>query len=77
MSKIFFDHLIELETVEAEIKKASKTSEEREELWKIVDDIINHKVLEFVLDKLSIKHHGEFLEKFHQAPHDTDIISYL
>ena len=77
MSKIFFDYLIELETVEAEIKKASKTSEEREELWKIVDDIINHKVLKFILDKLSIQHHGEFLEKFHQAPHDTDIISYL
>lgn len=77
MSKIFFDHLIELETVEAEIKKASKTPEEKEELWSIVDDIVNHKILEFILDKLSIQNHSEFLEKFHQAPHDTDLINYL
>ena len=77
MSKIFFDHLIELETVEAEIKKVSKTQEEKEELWKIVDDIINHKTLEFILDKLSIQNHGEFLERFHQAPHDTGLINYL
>ena len=77
MSKIFFDHLIELETVEAEIKRVSKTQEEKEELWSIVDDIINHKILEFILDKLSIQKHGEFLEKFHKAPHDTDLINYL
>lgn len=77
MSKIFFDHLIKLEIVEAEIKKASKTPEEKEELWKIVDDIVNHKALGFILDKLPIQHHGEFLEKFHQAPHDTNLINYL
>ena len=77
MSKIFFDHLVEFETVEAEIKKASKTPEEKEELWRIVDDIVNHKALAFILDKLPIQHHGEFLEKFHQAPHDADLFNYL
>lgn len=77
MSKIFYDHLIELEIVEAEIKNASKTPEEKEELWGIVDDIVNHKALGFILDKLPIQHHGEFLEKFHQAPHDADLINYL
>lgn len=77
MSKIFFDHLIKFEIVEAEIKKASKTPEEKEELWKIVDDIVNHKALGFILDKLPIQHHGEFLEKFHQAPHSTDLLNYL
>lgn len=77
MSKIFYDHLIELEVVEAEIKKASKTPEEKEELWGIVDDIVNHKALGFILDKLPIQHHGEFLEKFHRAPYDTDLFNYL
>jgi len=77
MSKIFFDHLIELDVVEAEIKKASKTPEEKEELWRIVDDIVNHKALAFILDKLPIQHHGQFLEKFHQAPHAADLFNYL
>lgn len=77
MSKIFFDHLIKLEIVEAEIKKASKIPEEKEELWKIVDDIVNHKALGFILDKLPIQNHSEFLEKFHQAPHDMNLINYL
>lgn len=77
MSKIFYDHLIELDVVEAEIKKASKTPEEKEELWRIVDDIVNHKALGFILDKLPIQHHGEFLEKFHQAPHAADLFNYL
>lgn len=77
MSKIFFDHLIRLEIVEAEIKKASKSPEEKEELWKIVDDIVNHKALGFILDRLPIQNHDEFLEKFHQAPHSTDLFNYL
>ncbi len=77
MSKIFFDHLVEFETVEAEIKKASKTPEEKEELWKIVDDIVNHKALGFILDKLPIQNHDEFLEKFHQTPHSPDLFDYL
>ena len=39
MSKLFFDHLIKLDEVEVEIKKVTKTQEEREELWQIVDEI--------------------------------------
>lgn len=77
MSKIFYDHLIVLEEVEAEIKKTAETSEEREELWQLVDEIIHHRVLGSILDKLPGEHHGEFLEKFHKAPHDESLIDYL
>jgi len=77
MSKIFYDYLIEFGVVEAEIKKATATPEEREELWKIVDDTIHHKVLAFLLDKLPIQNHSEFLEKFEKAPHDENLFEYL
>jgi hypothetical protein len=77
MSKLFFDHLIKLDEVEAEIKKVTKTQEEKEELWQIVDEIIHHRVMGCILDKLPKKHHTEFLEKFHQAPYDEGLIAYL
>ena len=41
MSKLFFDHLVSLEEVEIEIRKNASSKEEREELWKLVDGIVN------------------------------------
>jgi hypothetical protein len=77
MSKLFFDHLIKLDEVEEEIKKVAKTQEEKEELWQIVDEIIHHRVIGCILDKLPPKNHQEFLEKFHEAPYDLGLIEYL
>ncbi len=74
MSKLFFDHLVELKKIDSEIKKAAKTSEEREELWGLVDEIIHHKVLGCILDKLPNEHHHEFLEIYHKSPHDEEIL---
>ena len=74
MSKLFFDHLIYLEEVEIEIKKSASSKEEREELWALVDEIVNHKVLEKVLDKIPRESHEEFLELFHKCPHDEGVI---
>jgi len=77
MSKLYYDHLVILEGVEAEIKKTVKSPEEKEELWKIIDEIVHHRVMEKVLDKLPREHHEEFLDKFHKAPHDESLIDYL
>ncbi|MCX6703854.1 MAG: hypothetical protein NTZ07_00200 [Candidatus Woesebacteria bacterium] len=74
MSKLFFDHLIYLEEVEIEIKKTASSKEEREELWGLVDEIVTHKVLGTVLDKLPRAHHEEFLALFHKCPHDEQVI---
>ena len=64
MSKLYYDRLIVFEEVEAEIKKVAKTSEEKEELWREVDEIIHHKLMGCVLEKLPCEHHHDFLEKF-------------
>lgn len=77
MSKIFYDHLIVLEEVEDEITSSSKTHEEREELWGIVDDIIHHRVLGKILDHLPSEHHEDFMDRFHKKPHDERLIDYL
>ncbi len=77
MSKLFFDHLVSLEEVEKEIKKVSASKEEKEELWQLVDEIMHHKVMGCILDKLPRDNHEEFLEMFHKHPHDEGLIDYL
>jgi hypothetical protein len=78
MSKLFFDRLIELKEIDKQIKKVVKTAEEREELWALVDEIVHHKVMGCILDKLPREHHEEFLELFHRSPHDEELLfTYL
>jgi len=78
MSKLFFDHLVEFKEIDKEIKKVAKTREEREELWVMVDEIVHHKVIGCILDKLPRENHKEFLEMYSQKPHDTEFIfAYL
>ncbi len=77
MSKIFYDHLIILEEVDLEIKKISQSSEEREELWRIVDELVHYNVLICILERLPKEHHGDFLERLHASPHDERIINFL
>lgn len=78
MSKLFFDHLVELKRIDKEIRKVAATAEEREELWALVDEIIHHRVMGCILDRLPRDSHEEFLEMYHKSPHDeTYIMTYL
>lgn len=74
MSKIFYDHVLDLKKVDKEIRKVAKTPEEREELWALVDEMIHHKVMGCILDNLPRAHHEEFLELFHKSPHDEGLL---
>ena len=74
MSKIFFDSLLELTSLDNEIKKIAKNQDEKEELWKIIDEIIHHKVLDSILSKLPKESHEEFLGILHTHPHDESLI---
>ncbi len=74
MTKLFFDDLIDLTEIDKQIKKVSKDSAEREELWKLVDEIVHHKVMGCILDHLPRDNHDEFLELFHKSPHDEVLI---
>ena len=78
MTKIFYDHLVELGKIDKQIKKVAKTSEEKEELWGLIDEIVHHKVIGCILGNLPRKHHEEFLGMFHKSPHDEELLfSYL
>jgi len=77
MSKLFFDDWLDLGKLEREIKKVARTYDEKTELWRIVDEIIHHKVIGCVLDHLPSTHHKEFVKKYLDAPHDEKLKDYL
>ncbi len=77
MSKIFYDYLIDLKSLEKAIKKASKTEEEILELSSITDELVHHKVIQSILENLPKENHLEFLDMFQKAPHDDQISKYL
>lgn len=77
MSKLFYDYLIDLKSLEKAIKKVSKTEEEILELSTITDELVHHKVIQSILDNLPKENHFEFLEMFQKAPHDDQITKYL
>lgn len=77
MSKLFYDHLIILEELDHHIRHVAETPEEKEEMWSIIDEILHHRVIGCVLDRLPEEDHYEFLEKFHQAPHDAELLNYI
>lgn len=77
MSKLFFDHLLVFEEVEVFINSNATTKEEKEELWKLMDGIVQHRVLDLILSELPREHHDEFMEKFTQFPHEERLFVYL
>ena len=77
MSHIFYDNLLDLSEVEKYVKKHVKSEAERDEIYHLVDEIVHHRVVGCILDKLPTEHHKEFLEKFSEAPHDTALMEYL
>ncbi|MFH1971506.1 MAG: hypothetical protein ABIJ05_03950 [Patescibacteria group bacterium] len=77
MSKVFYDRLIVLENFGKEVKKKTTSKEEEFEIWNLVDDILGHKVIDMILDKLPLKFHDQFIEKFLEAPYDETLFEFL
>lgn len=77
MSNIFYDHLIVFEEIDFVIKNLTRESEEKEELWKLIDEMTHHSVMICILEKLPRKYHFDFIEKFHNTPYDIGLIKYL
>lgn len=77
MSKVFYDDLINLDDVEKRIKKNVKDKESREEIYQLIDEIIHHRVLGCILDRLPKQHHKEFINHISVRPHDKGILNFL
>ena len=77
MSKIFYDKLVSLEKVEKEIAKVATTQEEKEDLHRLVDEYVHHRMMDCILDKLPSEHHHQFLSQLSESPHHDGIWDLL
>ena len=77
MGRIFFDNLIEIEQVEIYIDRVAETHEEKEDLWELVDEYINRKIVSSILSQLDENSQEEFLSMFLTKPYDSGIKDYL
>jgi hypothetical protein len=77
MSSVFYDHILHLEHLSAYFASLDIYKEEKEELWHLIDEMLHHRILTAILDKLPGDHHENFLSKFTENPADHGLISYL
>lgn len=77
MSKLFYDHLVSLEEFEEKLNSRGLKSGDKEELGKIVDDLVGQKVVNTVLSHLPVHCHQEFLMMFKEEPGSESILIYI
>src|SRR3989344_7569632 len=77
MSKVFFDHLIEIDSLKVHIENIVNDNEEKVDLWNLVDEYINNKIIGAILSELNEEVHEEFISMFLERPYDLVIIDYL
>lgn len=77
MSKLFYDHLINMKEIQSKLDSYDLSKKEKKELLKMIDETIHHEVMDVILTHLPRKHHEEFLEAFTREPHHQKHILYL
>ena len=77
MSKLFYDHLIVIEEVVAVLDEHKLSAKERAQILKLIDETLEHEILDAIFSYLPGEVHEEFLTKFHAAPHDPGLMQYL
>lgn len=77
MSKLFYDRFMILEEVEIELRKMNLSKEERQEMDRLIDETLHHRVMGRILTYLPRPYHAEFLDRFHKSPYDEALVNYL
>lgn len=77
MAKVFYDHLIEFEEVEIELKRLELGAEEKKELEQLIESMVHHRVMDRILTHLPRHHHTEFIDKFYKTPYDPRLLAWI
>lgn len=75
MAKIFYDHLLAIDELVVELDSLDAIN--RQEVISLMDETLHHHVLDTILTHLPQEHHTAFLERFHKAPHDPELLVFL
>ena len=74
---IFYDHIIHIHHIHSEIEELPLSKGEKNQLIQTIEEIVHHKIIHKILDRLHVDHHELFLERFHTYPDDHTILDYL
>ena len=77
MSKLFFDHLFELDEIKIRIDQTLSERSEKEEIWELIDEFVNNRIIASILEELDESCHEEFIVRFIDKPFDIEIVDYL
>jgi hypothetical protein len=78
MPRIFYGHLLQIEEVTVKLDDdGSLEATEKEEFIDLIDGTCHNHILNLILSHLPEEHHEEFLSRFHEAPHDPELLSFL
>lgn len=77
MSKLFYDHLLDLNDLEALIKKNVKDQDARQEIYRLIDEIVHHRVIGCILQRLPSEHHKDFINHVASRAHDEGILEFV
>jgi len=77
MSILFYDHLIRKEEIIILIDQSEEEENQRNRAKQLVDDIIHHEIINYILGCLEEHKHRTFLSLVEERPYDPEIISFL
>lgn len=77
MTMLYYDRLIVLDGLDRKLKKLVSSNDELQEIWQNIEELMHHRVMGCVLDKLPKEKHKKFLKKFEKSPHDEKLLKYL
>lgn len=77
MATLFYDHLLVIEDIVFVLDSYHLTVQEKKELMSLIDETLNHHILDVILKKLPKKHHKEFLSQLSKIPHSPELLQFL
>jgi len=77
MSILFYDHLVKKEPIIILIDRSEEPDNRKFKAKQLIDDIIHHELLHFILERLEDHKHHTFLSLIEERPYDPEIIAYL
>lgn len=77
MSRLFYDQLISFTEIEITINDLALDKQEKHELWRLIDNIIHHRLLHVVLENLKVDYHEKFFELYQQSPASELVFDFI
>jgi hypothetical protein len=77
MPILFYDHLVDYQEIHIHIDRHVAQDEHKARARQLVDDIVHHAVLDYILGAIPVTKHTTILSLFHDRPYDPEILIYI